>query len=135
MSARLSAALLAATTLTGALAAAGPAHADPASPFNPGDAVNRSFLTALNNAGVSYSDPDAAVRLGQQVCPMLVEPGKNFASVATKLRGDRSVVSPDVAAFFAGIAISMYCPQMMSGIGDGTLLRMLAVPGLGALGR
>lgn len=134
MSARLPAVLVTAAALAAGVGAT-PAHADPAAPGAPGNPVDRSFLTALNNAGVGYADPDAAVRLGQDVCPMLVEPGKNFASVVTKLRGDRSVVSPDVAAFFAGIAISMYCPQMISGIGDGTLLRMLAVPRLGALGR
>ncbi|MHC9293986.1 DUF732 domain-containing protein [Mycobacterium sp. LTG2003] len=122
MTARAILPLVAAVT-AGALTAA-PANADP---------VDDSFIAALNSAGVSYNDPAAAVALGQQVCPMLVEPGKSFASVATKLRGDRSVVSPDVAAFFTGIAISMYCPQMMSSIGDGTLLRMLAVPGLTAL--
>lgn len=131
MSARLPV-VLATTVLSATVGFAAPAQADPLAPANPADL---SFLTALNNAGVGYADPNAAVRLGQEVCPMLVEPGKNFTSVVTRLRGDRSVVSPDVAAFFAGIAISMYCPQMMSGIGDGTLLRMLAVPGLNALGR
>lgn len=114
--------LIAAVAAAGVLTAA-PANADP---------VDDSFLSALNNAGVGYNDPATAVNLGQQVCPMLVEPGKNFASVATKLRGDGGL-SPEMASFFAGIAISMYCPQMMSQIGDGTLLRMLTVPGLGGL--
>ncbi|MFN3001887.1 DUF732 domain-containing protein [Mycolicibacterium wolinskyi] len=112
--------LIAAVAAAGVLTSA-PANADP---------VDDSFLSALNNAGVGYNDPATAVNLGQQVCPMLVEPGKNFASVATKLRGDGGL-SPEMASFFAGIAISMYCPQMMSQIGDGTLLRMLTVPGLG----
>ena len=30
-----------------------------------------------------------------------------------------------MAAFFTGIAISMYCPQMMGSIGNGTFLNML----------
>jgi hypothetical protein len=35
-----------------------------------------------------------------------------------------------MAAFFTGIAISMYCPQMMSSIGNGTFLNFLQMPGL-----
>ncbi len=30
-----------------------------------------------------------------------------------------------MASFFTGIAISMYCPQMMGSIGNGTFLNML----------
>ncbi|MGV0745629.1 DUF732 domain-containing protein [Mycolicibacterium sp. XJ870] len=106
-----------------AMLTAAPAHADP---------IDDSFLAALNSGGVTYNDPGAAVALGQQVCPMLVEPGKSFASVASRLRGDNGI-SPDMAAFFTGIAISMYCPQMISSINNGTLLSMLATPGLNLL--
>lgn len=115
--------------VTAALAFTAPAQADPVNP------VDDSFLTALNNAGVGYNDPAATVALGQRVCPMLVEPGKSFASVASSLRGNNSTMSPEMASFFTGIAISMYCPQMMSSIGDGTLLRMVLTPGLDALVR
>jgi Protein of unknown function (DUF732) len=103
-----------------ALALAAPAQADPA----PNDPTNSSFLNALNNAGVGYSDPGAAVQMGQEVCPMLVEPGKDFASVASQLRGDNGM-SPQMASFFTGIAIQMYCPQMMSSISDGSILNNL----------
>lgn len=114
MTARAIAPMIAAVA-AGVLTAA-PAHAEPA---------DDSFLRALNSAGVTYNDPAAAAALGQQVCPMLIEPGKSFASVAAQLRGDRSVISPDAAAFFTGIAISMYCPQMISSIGDGSILNTL----------
>jgi hypothetical protein len=99
-----------------------------ADPVNPNDT---SFLNALNNAGIGYNDPAAAAQLGQQVCPMLVEPGKNFASVASQVRGSDGM-SPEMASFFTGIAISMYCPQMMSQISDGSILNNLN--GLNALG-
>ncbi|MUL83556.1 MULTISPECIES: DUF732 domain-containing protein [unclassified Mycolicibacterium] len=98
-----------------ALALAAPAQADP---------TDDSFLNALNNAGVGYGDPNATVALGQDVCPMLVEPGKNFASVASQMRGDGGM-SPQMASFFTGIAIQMYCPQMMSSISDGSILNNL----------
>ena len=91
-----------------------------ADPVDPNDA---SFLNALSNAGIGYNDPAAAAQLGEQVCPMLVEPGKNFASVASQVRDGG--VSPEMASFFTGIAISMYCPQMMSQISDGSILNNL----------
>jgi hypothetical protein len=44
-------------------------------------------------------------------------------------------ISPDMAAFFTGIAISMYCPSMMSSIGNGTFLNQLSgLNGLNGLG-
>ena len=97
-----------------AVALAAPAQADP---------NDASFLNALNDAGIGYNDPALAAQLGEQVCPMLVEPGKNFASVASSVRDGG--VSPEMASFFTGIAISMYCPQMMSQISDGSILNNL----------
>ena len=98
-----------------ALAMAAPAQADPAAPTN------------------VYISPATAVRRGQDVCPMLVEPGKNFASVASQLRGNNGI-SPEMASFFTGIAISMYCPQFVSSISDGSILNNLgALNGLSGL--
>ena len=92
------------------------------------DTIDDAFLAALDNAGLSYNDPANAVALGQAVCPMLVEPGKSLASVASRIGNNG--ISPDMAAFFTGIAISMYCPSMMSSIGNGTLLDWLQAPSL-----
>jgi hypothetical protein len=43
-------------------------------------------------------------------------------------------INPAMAAFFTGIAIQMYCPSMMSSIGNGTFLDQLSglsdIPGL-----
>lgn len=116
--------------LAAGLVLAAPAQADPVIPPIPGipavpaNQNDDSFLNALNNAGVGYNDPGAAVQMGQDVCPMLVEPGKNFASVASQMRGNNGM-SPEMASFFTGIAISMYCPQMMSSISDGSILNNL----------
>jgi hypothetical protein len=101
------------------IALASPALADPATPG--GD----SFLNAINRAGIGYADnnPDLTAQLGEQVCPMLVEPGKSFAQVASSVANNG--ISPGMASFFTGIAISMYCPQMMGSIGNGTFLNTL----------
>jgi hypothetical protein len=111
------------TTLVGAAAAlslAAPASAEP---------VDTTFLNALNNAGIGYGDAASTEKLGQSVCPMLVEPGKNLASVYSTVSNNG--INPDMAAFFTGIAISMYCPSMMAQIGNGTILEGL--DGLGGL--
>ena len=104
-----------------AISLAAPAHADPL--------TDNSFLSALTNAGIGYNDPASTESLGQSICPMLVEPGKTFASVASSV-GNQGI-NPQMASFFTGIAISMYCPQMMSSIGNGTFLNQLG--GLGGL--
>jgi Protein of unknown function (DUF732) len=112
-------------TLVGVAAAvtlAAPASADPA--------TDNSFLSALTNAGIGYSDPLSTQALGQSICPMLVEPGKSLASVYSTVTNNG--INPDLAAFFTGIAISMYCPQMMQSLGNGTLLNFLRP--LGPLG-
>ncbi len=98
-----------------AVTVAAPAHADPI--------TDNSFLSALSNAGIGYNDPAATTTLGESVCRMLVEPGKSFASVASSI--GNTGISPDMAAFFTGIAISMYCPSMMSSLGSGTFLNFL----------
>ncbi len=114
--------------VTASMIAAGVALASTA----PADTSNDAFLNALNRAGIGYNNPDATAQLGQTVCPMLVEPGKSFASVASSVANNG--ISPDMASFFTGIAISMYCPQMMGSIGNGTFLNSLqgmqGIPGV-----
>lgn len=114
------------TTFVGVAAAvslATPASADP---------IDTNFLNALTDAGIGFSDPASTERLGQSICPMLVEPGKNLASVYSTVTDNG--INPDMAAFFTGIAISMYCPQAMASLGNGTVLDWLpaaaAIPGL-----
>ena len=110
-----------------AVTVAAPAHADPT--------TDTSFLNALTNAGIGFNDAASAEQLGQSICPMLVEPGKNLASVYSTV--SHNGVNPDMAAFFTGIAIQMYCPSMMSSIGNGTFLKQLSglkgIPGISGM--
>jgi hypothetical protein len=111
--------------------AAGITFAAPA----PADTTNDAFLNALNGAGIGYNDPNATAALGERVCPMLVEPGKSLASIYSTVADNG--ISPGMASFFTGIAISMYCPQMMGSIGNGTFLNSLqglqGIPGIPAV--
>jgi hypothetical protein len=114
--AAVSVGVIAATAISSA-----PAHAD---------AINDSFLSALTNAGVGYDDPNNAVQLGQSVCPMLSEPGGNFAKAASTMTG-RDGLSASMAGLFTSIAISMYCPQMMTSFANGDFLNSGGgIPGL-----
>ncbi|HYZ66356.1 MAG TPA: DUF732 domain-containing protein [Mycobacterium sp.] len=110
-----------------AVTLAAPASADP-TPDN-------SFLNALTHAGIGYNDPASTEQLGRSICPMLVEPGKSLASVYSTVSNNG--INPQMAAFFTGIAISMYCPAMMSSIGNGTFLNQLSglqgIPGLSGI--
>ena len=107
-----------ATMVAAGIALAAPAPADP-------DPDSDAFLSALTRNGIGFAgdNPDLTAQLGERVCPMLIEPGKSFAEVATTVADNG--INPGLAAFFNGIAISMYCPQMMGSIGNGTFLNML----------
>ncbi len=83
------------------------------------DSVDDAFLHAVGEAGVLMGDPGRAVAVGQQVCPMLSEPGQNAANVAAKV-ADAAGMSLGPATMFTGIAISMFCPAMVSSLGTGT---------------
>lgn len=110
-----------------AVTVAAPAHADPL--------TDNNFLGALTNAGIGYGDAASTEQLGQSICPMLVEPGKNMASIYSTVSDNG--ISPAMASFFTGIAISMYCPTMMSSIGNGTFLNSLSglqgIPGISGI--
>jgi hypothetical protein len=109
-----------------AVAAPAPAHAD---------AVSDAFLHSLTRSGVSVADPNMAVTMAQSVCPLLAQPGGNFAAVASQMGGTNGV-SPGMANLFTSIAISMYCPSMMASLANGNWLgqgAQMGLPGLSGL--
>ena len=90
----------AAGLLTVAAAFAAPAEADPA---------DDNFIDALNHAGIDFGEPGNAMSVGQSICPMLAQPGGNFAAVVASV--SRRGMSPQMANMFTTIAIQMYCPE------------------------
>ena len=103
------------------------------------DASSDDFLSALTSSGVSVADPNMAVTMAQSICPMLAQPGGNFAAVASQMGGTNGV-SPGMANLFTSIAISMYCPSMMASLangnwlGQGAQMGLPGMPGLSDLG-
>lgn len=104
---RIATAALSAGLLAGAAIVAPPAQADP------GDA----FLAAITNAGITGLDPATAVSVGQQVCPMLAEPGQQMANVAADV-SDAIGRPLGPATMFTGLAISLFCPGAVAAVGD-----------------
>ncbi|WP_102144509.1 DUF732 domain-containing protein [Mycobacterium hubeiense] len=100
---------LAGALATSAVMLAAPAQAEPA---------EDAFLAALTEAGIGAADPAQAVALGQSVCPMLAEPGQTAADVAAKV-AETGGMPLGVGTMFTGLAISMFCPAMVSSIGSG----------------
>jgi hypothetical protein len=100
---------LSAGVLTSGLVWAAPAQAD---------TTDDAFLSALTNAGIGAVDPGNAAALGQQVCPMLAQPGQTAADVAAKV-ADAGGMSLGPATMFTGIAISLFCPAAVSSIANG----------------
>jgi hypothetical protein len=112
-------AALAATTASLAVSAAltgvaftvgvAPAQADP---------DTDAFLSALTNSGITGLDPATAVSVGQQVCPMLSEPGQQMADVAGRV--SESIGRPlGPATMFTGLAVTLFCPSAVSSIANG----------------
>ena len=95
--------------LTSGLAWAAPAQAD---------TTDDAFLSALSNAGIGTADPVDAAALGQQVCPMLAQPGQTAADVAAKV-ADAGGMSLGPATMFTGLAISLFCPAAVTSIANG----------------
>jgi hypothetical protein len=108
---RIRATFLAVSTgvLAAGVALAAPAQADP---------TDDAFLGALTKAGIGTADPGGAAALGQQVCPMLAQPGQTAADVAAKV-ADTGGMSLGPATMFTGIAISLFCPSAVSSIANG----------------
>jgi hypothetical protein len=83
------------------------------------DSSDDDFLSALADAGIGSVDAGNAAALGEQVCPMLAEPGQTAADVAAKV-ADAGGMSLGPATMFTGVAISMFCPAAVSSIGSGS---------------
>jgi hypothetical protein len=103
-----------ALALSAGVLASGLAWATPAQ----ADTTDDAFLSALTNAGIGAVDPGNAAALGQQVCPMLAQPGQTAADVAAKV-AEAGGMSLGPATMFTGIAISLFCPAAISSIANG----------------
>ncbi|RAU99622.1 DUF732 domain-containing protein [Mycobacterium colombiense] len=85
---------------------AAPAYADPVGSSGP----DASFIAALNQAGITYRDPAAAVGVGKRACE-LMDQGSPQVDVIKSVSSSNPGFTVDGAAQFTMIAASAYCPQ------------------------
>jgi Protein of unknown function (DUF732) len=83
---------------------AAPASADP------GD---DAFLAALTKAGISYQNPDKAIKAGQKVCD-LANSGTSQLDIVRDIRDLNPAFTMTSAAKFAQAAASVYCPNLLA---------------------
>lgn len=116
--------LLAALITSAAVASADPADpaaggvplADPAVGGVPPAVGNSGFLTALQNAGITYDDPARVIAAAQAVCG-LIDNGKPGLEILQGLMNTNPGFTMDGAAQFAAIAANAYCPhQLIAGL-------------------
>ncbi|CAM3206095.1 DUF732 domain-containing protein [Mycobacterium colombiense] len=77
------------------------------------DIVGNAFLSALTNAGITYTQPASATAMGESVCPMLFEPGGSFDEVASRM-AEGNGLSYEMAGKFTIVAIATYCPAVIA---------------------
>jgi Protein of unknown function (DUF732) len=96
--------LLTLTSFAAIIGMAIPAHAD---------STDDAFIASLKAAGITYSDPDAAVGAGKWVCDK-VNGGTDMSDVIKTLTSKNSLLNPGKASKFAAIAANAYCPDAIS---------------------
>lgn len=99
---------LAVLTVPAVVVATGPAHSDPDDGSS--QAVDLAFLTALNQAGVTYGDAGRTITAGHTMCS-LVDNGKSGSELVTRLRKHNNNLTEEHARQFMAIALQTYCPQ------------------------
>lgn len=77
------------------------------------DMLGNAFLSALTNAGITYTQPASTTAMGQSVCPMLFEPGGSFDEVTSKM-AEGNGLSYEMAGKFTIVAIATYCPAVIA---------------------
>ena len=97
--------------ITAATSLAAPAHAEPNS-FD--------YLSEQANSGLVGIDPATVADVAQSVCPLMSQQGQATADAAAKV-ADATGRSLGPAPMFTGLAISMYCPGVLSSLGEGKL--------------
>jgi len=99
------------------IAMAAPAHAH-------ADGNDQSFLAALQQAGLTYQDPDRAVAAGKQVCT-LVDGGMTGMDIVKNLEQYNPGFAGNGAAKFTAISAEAYCPNALARVRQDATLAAL----------
>ncbi|KZS61874.1 glycine cleavage system P protein [Mycobacterium kansasii] len=102
--------LLALLTLAAMVGLTAPAHADPQEPSGADDA---GFLAALQQVGITYASPAAAIGSAQAVCGYL-DNGEAGLAVVHEVEVHNPGFNMEAASQFAVISAKYYCPHHLS---------------------
>ena len=89
---------------------AAPAYADPPPPPQGDDG---GFHAALNQVGINYASPDAAIASGKAVCTCLNN-GESGLELLHDVKSHNPGMDMENASNFAMIAAKFYCPHQFS---------------------
>ena len=81
-------------------------------------------LDAVGSAGASTTAASSSPSLGNSICTAVQQPGETMASIASALAA-RDGTSPRMSRVLTGLAISIYCPTMMSTLAGDDWLSLL----------
>ena len=86
------------------------------------DSVGDATAPVLNGVGIGNNGPisSAIARVGQSICPMLIQPGSSFASNAAQVSGHGGL-APSLAGLLAAMAIQAQCPSFMTSVANGNV--------------
>ncbi|OBH48112.1 DUF732 domain-containing protein [Mycobacterium mantenii] len=85
------------------------AHGDPGT--TGGDEAG--FLASLRNAGITYSNPEGAIKFAKAVCVSLGN-GEFGPQMLDELKSQNPGLTNDHATSFLAIAAKYYCPQQLN---------------------
>ena len=100
--------LLALLGVSAMIGLAAPAYADP-----PLDGDDAGFLAALQQVGISYSNPAAAITSGKAVCTCLNN-GESGLELVHDVKTHNPGFDMENASNFAMISGKFYCPHQLS---------------------
>ena len=81
-------------------------------------------LDAVGSAGASTTAASSSPSLGNSICTAVQQPGETMASIASALAA-RDGTSPRMSRVLTGLAVSIYCPTMMSTLAGDDWLSLL----------
>jgi hypothetical protein len=89
--------------------------------------------SVLNSVGIGNNGAisSAIAQVGTSICPMLVQPGSEFASSAAQMSGNGGLAAP-IAGWVIGAAIQSQCPAFMNKLANGDLSDLSMLTGGGA---
>ncbi len=99
--------LVALGTLATVLGLASPAHAD-SSGTDAG--LDANFLTALDQAGITYQTAAGAIAVARNACGLMAQ-GRLQNDVINDVAQENPGFAPSGATRFTAIAVNIYCPQ------------------------